>query len=85
MLCEAMYAGLPCIATACKSGPRDLIQNGENGLLVEVGNVDEMAEKMDLLMSNQTMRNSLGTEAHKRILRLDSKIVCKRWLDTLVE
>ena len=85
VLCEAMYAGLPCIATACKSGPRDLIQNGENGLLVEVGNVDEMAEKMDLLMSNQTMRNSLGTEAHKRILRLDSKIVCKRWLDTLVE
>lgn len=85
VLCEAMYAGLPCIATACQSGPKDLIQDGENGLLVEVGNVDEMAEKLDLLMSNQLMRNSLGTEAKKRILRLDSKIVCKRWLDTLVE
>ncbi len=85
VLCEAMYAGLPCISTACQSGPKDLIQDGENGLLVEVGNVDEMAEKLDLLMSNQLMRNSLGTEAKKRILRLDSKIVCKRWLDTLVE
>ena len=84
VLCEAMYASLPCIATACQSGPRDLIQDGENGLLVEVGNVHEMAEKMDLLMNNEKMRDSLGTEAHKRILRLDSKIVCKRWLDTLV-
>ena len=84
VLCEAMYAGLPCIATACQSGPRDLIQNGENGFLVEVGDVHEMAKKMDLLMSNEKMRDSLGAEAYKRILRLDSKLVCKRWLDALV-
>lgn len=85
VLCEAMYAGLPCVATACQSGPRDLIQDGENGLLVEVGNVNEMAEKLDLLMTNQAMCDSLGLEAYKRILRLDSKIVCKCWLDTLME
>ena len=84
VLCEAMYAGLPCIATACQSGPRDLIQDGENGLLVEVGNVHEMAEKLNLLMNNEEMRDLLGKEAYKRILRLDSKIVCKRWLDVLV-
>lgn len=84
VLCEAMYAGLPCIATACQSGPRDLIQDGENGLLVEVGNIHEMAEKLDLLMNSEKKRESLGKEAYKRILRLDSKSVCKRWLDTLV-
>lgn len=47
VLIEAMCMGMPVISTDCPSGgPRDLIQNGKNGLLVEVNNVQEMTQAM---------------------------------------
>lgn len=85
VLCEAMYAGLPCIATACQSGPRDLIENGKNGFLVKVGDSTEMSKKMSELIMNQSLRNTMGNEARQRIMRLDSNVVCKRWLQTVLE
>lgn len=84
-LCEAMYAGLPCIATACQSGPRDLIENEKNGFLIEVGDATEMSKKMSELIIDQSLRDAIGKEAHQRILRLNSNIVCKRWLQTILE
>ena len=47
VLCEAMYAGLPCIATDCEFGPSDIIEVGENGLLVPVGDILKMYKKID--------------------------------------
>lgn len=45
-LAEAMAVGLVCVSTDCKTGPRDLIKDEENGFLVPVGDVDAMAEKI---------------------------------------
>jgi len=45
-LAEAMATGLVCISTDCKTGPRDLIEDGKNGFLTPVGDVDSMAEKI---------------------------------------
>lgn len=45
-LAEAMATSLVCISTDCKTGPRDLIKDGENGFLVPTGDVDAMAERI---------------------------------------
>jgi len=58
---EAMAAGLPLIATNI-SGNQDLIQNGENGFLVEPGQTDDMAEAIGKLATNPDLRKSLGAE-----------------------
>lgn len=66
---EAMYAGLPVVATN-NGGQVDLIKNGHNGLLVEPGNVDALVRAINALYhdraSAQAMarRNKLEIEDH---------------------
>ncbi len=73
-LAEAMAVGLPCISTDCKTGPRDLIDNNENGFLVSVGNSFDMAEKIKYIfnMSGEEQRK-LGSKAREKILSFCSE------------
>lgn len=77
VLCEAMEAGLTCIASDCVSGPRELINNGVNGWLFEIGN-DNQLEKI-LRKCIESYDENLGREAKKSVKRLylDSNIL--RW------
>ena len=50
-LAEAMATGLVCISTDCRTGPRDLIKDGENGFLVPVGNVEAMTDSIKRVAS----------------------------------
>jgi len=43
-LMEAMAVGLPCVSTDCPNGPKELITDGENGLLVPLSDVEKMTE-----------------------------------------
>lgn len=45
---EAMYVGLPIVATNCR-GQRDLIENGINGYLISFGKVEDFIDKIELL------------------------------------
>lgn len=66
-LIEAMAVGLPCVAAACPTGPRDLIEDGESGLLVPVGDPAALAAAMERLLSDPTLRKRLGENARKTI------------------
>ncbi len=79
VLCEAMYAGLPCISTKCECGPSELIRDGKNGFLVDVGDINAMADRMITLIENESMRISMGQEATKDTMRLDVNNICKLW------
>ncbi|GKX31759.1 glycosyl transferase [Vallitalea longa] len=63
-LMEAMALGIPCISADCPpGGPKELINNGENGLLFQVGNVRDLADKMKYLLINQNKANEMGKKA----------------------
>lgn len=81
-LIEAMALGLPVISTDCPcGGPKELINNGINGLLVPVGNIDIFAKKMDYILSNNEKAISIGNKAIEIRERLDSKKIGAKWLD----
>lgn len=76
---EAMAAGLPVISFDCPSGPAELICDGENGLLVEPENVDQLAHAMTRLMADSPLRAELGAQARKSIQRFDIEPILDQW------
>ena len=65
VLVEAMAAGKARIGTRVDGIPT-VINDRVDGLLVEVENVEELAEKMDLLIRDEELRKRLGTAAAER-------------------
>jgi len=63
VLIEAMNCGLPCIAYDCPIGPKAIIENNENGFLIEDGNIDLFVEKLEILIENEDLRLELGKKA----------------------
>jgi glycosyltransferase involved in cell wall biosynthesis len=62
-LLEAMTCGLPVVSFDCRTGPREMIKNGVNGLLVAPDDVDALAEAMARLMGSEDERKRLGKQA----------------------
>ena len=83
-LIEAMVMGMACISTDCPcGGPAELIKDGVNGLLVQVTDVSTMADDLDNLMSDDNLRQMLGTQASLLIERVHPDAVCRKWRDYL--
>lgn len=66
VLLEAMACGCPAVATAV-SGALDVVQDGENGLLVPVRNPKAMAGAIGRLIENPALCRKLGTAARNTI------------------
>ena len=62
-LMEAMACGLPCISADCDFGPRELIQDRENGMLVPVEDVENLASAMAELADNKELAEKLSQNA----------------------
>ena len=85
-LMEAMALGLPCISTDCPiGGPKYLIRNKENGLLVSVNNVEELAKAINELLTNKILANKCAQNARMILDELSPEIIYKKWEDFILE
>jgi glycosyltransferase involved in cell wall biosynthesis len=83
---EAMALGLPVVATDCPpGGPRMVIENEVNGLLVPVGDADAMAEAINRLIENPEYASELGINAAKIGNKANSETIFKEWESYLKE
>lgn len=76
---EAMCLGLPCICTKV-SGAVDLIEDGENGMLVNIGDINELAEKMSSLADNQDLKNKICRNAIELYNILNKEKIYNEWI-----
>lgn len=79
-LMEAMAIGIPSISTDCPSGgPKSLIKNKENGVLVGVNDYEQLAIEMIKLAENQSLREKMGDEAKKIRNKYNKESIFKLW------
>lgn len=81
VLVEAMACGVPAIAFDCKCGPKDIIRNGENGLLVQNGDIQGLAEAMMRLMEDEALRKRMSAQARKVVETYSEETVMRQWVD----
>ena len=79
VLQEAMGCGLPCVSFNCPSGPRYIISDGEDGFLVDDGDIAAFAEKVCLLMDDEELRRRFGRSAKEHMGRYSKEVIMAQW------
>lgn len=76
---EAMACGLPVVAFDCLWGPRSIITDGEDGLLVENGNIEKLANTILSLIRHPDKIKEMGENARKNVQRFNMDVIAKKW------
>ena len=79
VLLEAMVCGTPVIATDCDYGPREILTQGQDGILVPVGNVQTMSEAIIKVLGNSALRQKFVANSQQKVKQFDLKIATKKY------
>ena len=80
VIVEAMACGLPVISFDCPCGPRAIITNGKDGLLVDNGNVTALAQKIITLISDVDRCKDLAVAASNTAQRFTMSRIASEWV-----
>lgn len=78
-LLEAMACGIPVVSTNCSSGPKEIINNGESGLLVPPKDVQAMANSILQVLTNRKLSLNLTESGLKRVKDFAVKRIIKKY------
>lgn len=81
---EAMAIGMPCVCTDCLGGgAREMIRNGENGLLVPMNDVNALAEAMIKMAQDKELSDKCSKNAAKVREELSVYSVAQKWIEVI--
>ena len=81
VLLEAKQFALPEIAFKCPTGPGEIIKQDLNGFLIDNYDVDSMVDHIELLISDEQMRQSFAEHALDGTEKFEKAKIIKQWRD----
>ena len=79
VLIEAMSAGLPVVSFDCPRGPRDIVEDGHDGILVPAEDVGAMAAGLSRLMDDDQLRIKMAFAAREKAGHYSMEQIGKKW------
>jgi len=79
VIIEAMACGAPVVSSDCDYGPREIIRDGENGLLFPPGDRQALAERLSRLLGDAALRVRLADAGRQSALRYDAEAVARQY------
>ncbi|TDD74043.1 glycosyltransferase [Flavobacterium caseinilyticum] len=83
VILESLACETPVIAFDCASGPKEMIQHRENGLLVENQNVTKLSEAMNLFLEDENLYRYCKQNALQSVQSFSVSVIGKQWLDIM--
>lgn len=81
VLVEAMSVGLPAVSFACPCGPSDIITDKSDGILIENGNIEKLADGICFLIEHPEQRKQFGINAQKKAITFSPDKVMSKWIE----
>ena len=83
VLLEALACKTPIISTDCKTGPKEILENGEYGLLVNTADSNDLANKMIQLAKDKTAREVFSKISAQQVKIFDNKKFTDNWVNLI--
>ena len=77
VLIEAQTLGVLNISSDCKSGPREILLNGNAGLLFEPGNAEQLSKLMSQVWNNEVDKEAMINNATTALDRFGGDIIAE--------
>ena len=84
VIVEAMVCGLPIVSTDCPSGPSEILNKGEYGILVPVGDSEAIARAALGVLQNKTLSEKMKTSGYQRAADFDVSEIGPKYVDVLI-
>ncbi|MGA1226676.1 MAG: glycosyltransferase [Tamlana sp.] len=79
VLIESLASGTPVVSVNCKSGPKEVVVNEHNGLLVENHNSDALAKAFNTLVLNKELYNTCKENTKSSVDKFSIENISKHW------
>lgn len=79
IIIEAMACGLAVVSFDCPWGPQSIINDGQDGVLVENGNIEKLADALVSLIQDEKKRNNIAINAVQSVKRFQMDRIANQW------
>lgn len=85
VLIEALSVGTPVVSVDCKTGPKEIIQDEKNGLLVPNHDVNALAKAMHRMCVEEDLYKACKAFAKQSVAHLSQEKIAEQWREKLLE
>ncbi|SNR76080.1 glycosyltransferase [Lutibacter flavus] len=85
VLLESLSCGLPVVSYNCPHGPRNIITNGEDGILVNHNEIETVSAEIANLIENSEKRKIMAENAINNVKRFNETHVMEKWINLFKE
>jgi len=80
---ESLACGVPVVSVDCNSGPKEIIKNRYNGLLVKNFDIKKLAQAMDEFVNDKKLFDYCKSNTRKSVEHLNIDIIAKQWINLI--